>query len=67
MTADEERTAVGDHREDERDHYFSCYSLMQGQPRFKLLILWADRLLMTDRGTRSCWSLYITSFAKSRS
>jgi hypothetical protein len=22
---------------------------MQGQPRFKLLILWADRLLMTDK------------------
>ena len=48
MTADEERTAVGDHREDERDHYFSCYWPTQGQPHFKLLILWADRLLMTD-------------------
>jgi uncharacterized protein YbjT (DUF2867 family) len=43
-----ERTAVGDHREDERDHHFSSDSLVPGQPRFKLLILLADRLLMTD-------------------
>jgi len=27
VTPDEERTAVGDHRKDERDHYFSSYSL----------------------------------------
>src|SRR4051794_18701524 len=44
VTADEERTAVGDHREHERNHYFSSYSLAQAQPRFRLLILWADRL-----------------------
>jgi hypothetical protein len=50
VTADEERTAVGDHREDEGDHYFSSYSRMQDQPRFKLLILWPDRLLMTNNG-----------------
>jgi len=42
VTAGEERTAVDDHREDERDHYFSSYSLTQAQPCLKLLILWAD-------------------------
>jgi hypothetical protein len=38
VTADKERKEVGDQREDERDHYFSSYWLMQGQPQFKLQI-----------------------------
>ena len=49
MTADQERAAIGEHREYDCYHYLSSYSLAQIQLRSKLLIPRVHRLLMTDR------------------
>jgi hypothetical protein len=47
VSADEERTAIGDHRENEHDHHFTSYPLMEPRSQSKLLILYSDRVLMT--------------------
>jgi len=47
VPADEERTEIGDHRENERYHHLTSYPLMEPRRQSKLLILYADRVLMT--------------------
>jgi len=47
VSADEERTAIGDHRENEHYHHFTSYPLMEPRRQSKLLILYSDRVLMT--------------------
>jgi hypothetical protein len=39
VSADEERTAIGDHRENERYHHLTSYLLMEPRRRSKLPIL----------------------------
>ena len=52
MPADEERTEIGDHRENERYHHLTSYPLMEPRRQSKLLILYADRVLMTHTRRR---------------
>jgi hypothetical protein len=54
VSADEERTPIVDHRENERYHHFTSHPLMEPRRQSKLLILYADRVLMTHSRLHFC-------------